>query len=120
MAKGRLRRYDVQADYAFVLSLLSIVPFILAAVLAIRNYDGVIGKIVYGSNSLFVPAFGACLLFSMIPAGIGSILGWNSAGQRRNDNSARSWSGFFVGGFILTFDLILAIAFFMLRLSMSI
>jgi hypothetical protein len=117
VVRGGLRRYDIQARYACILSLASSVPFLGAAGLAFRNYDHVLGQIVYGAEGLFVLAFGACLLLSMIPACLGALLGWSSAGQRRNDRPARSWIGFFVGGTVLTFDLILLIAFLMLRLA---
>ena len=52
-----------------------------------------------------------------MPAAPGCLLGFNSAGQRRNDKQARSWTGFFVGGAVLTFNLILVIALYMIRLE---
>jgi len=114
---GSLRRYDVQAKYACTLSLLSIAPFICAVAVAYRNYDHDLGQIIYGSKGFLLPAFGGCVLLSMVPGAIGFVLGWSSAGQHRNDKPARSWIGFFVGGAILTFNLILLIAFLMLRLE---
>lgn len=117
MAIGRLRRYDIQARYACVLSLVSILPFLGAGALAYRNYDHVLGQIIYGSKGLFLSAFVGCSLLSIVPAGLGFLLGWNSASRRRNDRPTWSWVGFFVGGTVVTFDLILLIAFWMLRLS---
>ena len=117
MGLEHLRRYDVQASYACVLSTVSAVPLLGAAALAFRNYHHDLGQIIYGSKGFFLPAFGGCLLLSMVPAAIGMLLGWSSAGQRRNDKPMHSWIGFFVGGGILTFDLILLIAFWMLHLQ---
>lgn len=117
MAFGHLRRFDVQASYACVLSLVSVVPFAGAAALALRNYSHELGQIVYGKEGMWLPAFAACLLLSMAPSAVGMLLGWSSAGQRRNDRPVRSWVGFFVGGGVFTFDLILSIAFWMLRLQ---
>ncbi len=117
MGFGHLRRFDVQAGYACVLSLVSVVPFVGAATLAFRNYHHDLGQIVYGKEGFFMPAFAGCLLLSMAPSAVGMLLGWSSAGQRRNDRPVRSWVGFFVGGGVFTFDLILAIAFWMLRLQ---
>ncbi len=117
MSLGQLRRYDVQANYAFALSLCSIIPLAGAVVLTLRNYDGQLGRIIYGAAGYYLPVFAACLLLSMLPGALGFALGLSSAGQRRNDKPTRSWIGFFLGGTVLTFDLILAIAFLMLRLK---
>ena len=117
MGIGHLRRYDVQANYAFGLSLASVIPFVVAAWLAFTRYDGTLGQIIHGEQGQFVPAFAGCVLLSMIPGTLGFLLGWNSAGQRRNDKPGRSWIGFFLGGGVLTLDLVLLLAFFMLRLE---
>ena len=117
MEIGRLRRYDVQAKYAMVLSLGSVLPLVGAAALAIRNYDGTLGQIVHGTEGLFLPAFLACLGLSLLAGVIGSALGMNSAGQRRNDRAAWSWTGFFVGSTVVASNLILLIAYGMLRMT---
>ncbi len=116
MAMWHLRRYDVQASYSCVLSLVSIVPLLGALALALRNYRHDLGQIIYGDKSLFLPVFAGCLLLSLVPGALGFLLGWSSAGQRRNDKPKRSWIGFFLGGGVLTLDLIMLIAFWMLRL----
>ena len=117
MAFRSLRRYDVQASYAGVLAVLALVPFAGAAMLALRNYNSDLGQIVYGSGGSFLPMFLACVAVSAVPGTLGFFLGWNSAGQRRNEKPAWSWVGFFIGGMVLTFDFILLIAFWMLRLE---
>lgn len=117
MAFASLRRYDVQARYALGLAIASIPPFVGAAFLAMRNYEPQLGQIVYGQGGFFLPAFAGCALLSIAPAALGFVLGLNSAGQRRNDNSRRSWIGFFVGGAIVSLDIVLLIAFVMLRLE---
>ena len=117
MGFRHVRRYDVQAMYALVLSVISVVPLFGAAALALRNYHHELGQIIYGSKGLFLPGFFGCLLPSMVLAAIGFLLGWNSAGQRRNDRPTHSWIGFFLGGIVLTLDLILLAAFCLLRLA---
>lgn len=117
MILGQFRRFDVQANVAFLLSLLSTAPFLAALALTIRNYNGDLIQIAYGSGSKFVPLLLGCLLLSMAPSFLGFVLGWSSAGQRRNDKSNRSWIGFFVGGLVLTLDVILLLAFWKLRLE---
>ena len=119
MPAGRLRRYDVQATYACVLSMVSIPLFFAAVSLILRNLDWDLRQIVYRSEGLFLPALAVCVLASMAAAALGFLFGWSSAGQRRNDRQIRSWVGFFVGGTILTFDTILAIAFFMFQLPQA-
>ncbi|MBU0719559.1 MAG: hypothetical protein KJ749_15050 [Planctomycetes bacterium] len=117
MGSSSIRRYDVRATYAAVLSCIAVVPFLAAAFLTWRNYNPDIAQIVYGAEGSFVPVFLACIAASGLPGFLGFVLGWSSAGQRRNDKPARSWMGFFVGGFVVTLDLILLIAFYMLKLK---
>ena len=117
MALGNLRRYDVQARYAFASALASIVPAIAALWMGWRRFDADLGRIIYGSQGRFMLAFVGCVVLSMAPAALGLVMGWSSAGQRRNDLSRRSWIAFFVGGSVLTLNVVLLIAFFMLRLK---
>ena len=117
MAFGNLRRYDVQAKYAFVLVMVSIVPALAALSMGWRRFDADLGRIIYGSQGRFMLAFVGCVVLSAAPAALGFVMGWNSAGQRRNDLSRRSWIAFFVGGSVLTLNVVLLIAFFMLRLK---
>ena len=117
MALPSLRRFDVQARYAVILSFISVVPFLGAAGLVWRNYDRELGQIVYGAQGRFLPTFVGCVLLSMLPGALGFLFGWSSAGQRRNDKPARSWVGFFLGGTVLTLDIIMLIAFYLLRLK---
>ena len=117
MGFRNLRRYDVQAGYALVCALASVVPLLGALGLVLRNYESNIRQIVYGAQGNFLPMFLGCILVSLLPAALGFFLGWSSAGQRRNDRPIRSWIAFFVGGSVLTFNLILLIAFYLLRLE---
>ncbi len=120
MPAGRLRRYDIQASYACVLSAVSVLPFLAAAWLLSRNMRWDLRQIIYNSEGFFFPVFLVCVLASMVPAATAFLLGWSSAGQRRNDRPIQSWVGFFLGGGVLTLDLVLAIAFFMLQLRQTI
>ena len=117
MVLGSLRRYDVQAKYAFALAMVSIVPYLAALWIGWTRFDAGLCRIIYGSQGRFLPVFLGCVLLSMVPAAVGFVMGWSSAGQRRNDQSTRSWIGFFVGGGVLTLNVVLLIAFFMLCLE---
>ena len=117
MGLEKLRRYDVQATWAILCAAAATAPFLAGAYLAASRFDGVLGQIRYGASGKFVPAFLGCVALSGLLACLGFVLGWNSAGQRRNDKSRRSWTGFFLGGLIATLDLVLIIAFIKLRLE---
>jgi len=112
-----LRKFDVQAKAALTLAVVSAIPFLCAALLTARNWNSDLDQITYGVGSRFVPLLLACLLLSMAPSALGFLLGWSSAGQRRNDRSSWSWVGFFLGGLIFTLDFILLLAFWKLRLA---
>lgn len=116
MARGSLRRYDVQARYAIILALVSIVPLVASAGLAIRNYSSDIRNIVYMGGSKWLPVFLGFLSLAMLFSFLGFVLGWNSAGQRRNEKSSWSWVAFFVGGGVLMLSFVVLIAFVLLRL----
>lgn len=118
MPAWNLRRFDVQARLGFYLSLAALPPMFVAAFLAINRFRPDLGQIVYGSGGKFLPAYFGMLLASMLPALVGFALGLNSAGQRRNDASRQSWIGFFLGGAVLTIDVILVLAFMMLRFKL--
>lgn len=111
-----LRRYDVQAGYAFVLAVLSIIPLVAAIGLTLRNYEPDLAQIVYGSKKYQVIHHG-CVLAAMGLSFVAVVMGWNSAGERRNDKQHKSWVGFFVGGIVFTLTIIVMIAFYMLRLE---
>jgi hypothetical protein len=112
-----LRRSEVQARYALVLSVLSAVPCLSAAMLAWRNYDPVLGQIIYGSDGRFLPLFAGGSLAALGLAASAFALGWSSLVRPRNERSGSSWIGFFLGGAVATATLILLIAFYMIRLE---
>jgi len=116
LAQSKFRRFDVQASYALVLSLVSVLPCAAAAGVLLMKYDGTLGQIVYGAGGMVAPVFLLCVAVSLLSAFAGFLFGLSSAGQRRNDKSKQSWVGFFVGGTVCTLNVIMVIAFMMLRL----
>ncbi|MFQ5413715.1 MAG: hypothetical protein ACE5E6_04570 [Phycisphaerae bacterium] len=114
MARRSLRRYDVQARYAVILSAASAVPLLVAVALVVRNFEWDIRQVRYG-HSLWLPLFLACVGVAILGGGVACLLGFNSADRRRNDKPRQSWIGFFLGGAVVCLGVILTIAWYMLK-----
>lgn len=119
MATGSLRRFDVQANYSMILSLVAVPPLLGGAFLLLRNYKSELGAIMYRADTKFQLVFLACVAVSLLVGAVGFVLGLSSAGQRRNEQSGRSWMGFFIGGLVCSFDIVLLIAFMRLKFALS-
>ncbi len=115
MAIGNLRRFDVQAKYASVLGVLAVLPATGALILVARNFHQGPGGILY-RNEMFVLVLVACIGLALLIGLTAAALGFNSAGQRRNEFQGRSWLGFFIGGASATAALIAGIAFMVLKM----
>jgi len=111
-----LRRFDVQARYAAATAVGSILPLAAALMIVMRNYNFDLRQIVYRQNT-YVVALLACLGLSALAGIAACVLGFNSADQRVNDRPKLSWLGFFLGGGVVTLDLVILVAFFMLRMK---
>ena len=114
----RLRRYETQAVWALSLALLSLGPALVAAFLALRNYNTQLGRIVYGGSGRFALLFAGSVIVSLAIAFPGFVLGLSSAGKPRNDRSAASWAGFFLAGLCLCANIVLLLAFYLLGLKL--
>jgi len=111
-----LRKYEVQAGYAAGLAILSVIPLVATIFLMLRNYHSDVRQIVYQSNNYAFAVLG-CIGLSVLSGFLGCLLGYNSAGERRNDRPKRSWIGFLLGGFVITLNVIALVAFVMLRFN---
>jgi uncharacterized membrane protein len=111
MARGSLRRYDVQANYGFILAILSLFPFLAALALVVRNYRSNLNAIVYKAGGMYRWVFLGLLAVAILSALTAAALGVSSAGQRRNQNQGRSWAGFLIGGAVVAFSIVLLYAF---------
>lgn len=114
---NKFRSSEVQARYALVLSILSAFPCVGAALMAWRNYDPVLGQIIYGSEGRFLPLFAGGALAGLGLGAAAFALGWSSLLRPRNERTGSSWIGFFLGGAVLTVSLILLLAFYLIRLE---
>ena len=119
MGLPRFRRYDVQARYSLIASLASVMPLAAAAFAILKRYDPDLQAIQFGKTSMFKPAFLVCIALACLLAVVGAALGLNSAGQRRNNEQRKSWTGFFVGAAALSLSIIVFAAYTFLKLPIE-
>lgn len=119
MASKSLRRYDVQAKFSLIASLAAGLGCVGLVVLLMRRYDAGLGAIVYSSKSLYAPAFLAGGAGTMLLSAVGLVLGFNSAGERRNEMQGRSWAGFFLGTAFFAAAVICLAMFWFLKLGLK-
>ncbi|NOT00550.1 MAG: hypothetical protein HOP29_07970 [Phycisphaerales bacterium] len=113
------RRYDVQARWAVGVAVTALAPLGVAVWSLLRRYDGQLGAISYSRQGLFLPGFLATIGVTGLMAAVAVVLGFNSAGQRRNDRQGLSWAGFFMGTAVLSLSLIALAAFMSLRMAVT-
>lgn len=118
MAMSSIRRYDVQAKWSVWFSCAAALSCLVMAALLLRNWHGEIRQVVFG-NPMWQPLYMGCTGLTMLLSVFGVALGYNSAGQRRNDLQRRSWVGFFLGAGVLTLAVILFAAFWLLKMQTS-
>jgi hypothetical protein len=111
MARGSFRRYDVQANYGFILAILSLFPFLAAVGLGWRNWDWDLRAIKYNAGGMYRWVFLGLIAVAVLSAVTAAALGVSSAGQRRNENQGRSWASFLIGGAVIAFSISLLYAF---------
>ncbi len=115
MPSFSLRRYDTQARFGVILSLLATIcllalaGMVFSADKGFSNFSFSDFTIVYGpTRQKVILAVG---FITMLLAVSGFGFGLNSVGQRRNDKPALSWISFLVGGTVLCLALVLLFFF---------
>ncbi len=96
MAKFSLRRFEDQARASVLLGIVACVNLVAQVIMVFRHIDTSAWVIMYGNTTrkyLVLLTTAACLLMGAAAVG----LGYNSAGQRRNEKGQLSWLGFFMG-----------------------
>ncbi|UCD27533.1 MAG: hypothetical protein JSV03_10480 [Planctomycetota bacterium] len=109
MAKLSFRRYDTQARLSVVIALASVATMLILAFFVFRHINWPEFLIYYGKNRR--PAIYMVTALTMLLAVIGFGLGYNSAGQRRNDKQQLSWLGFFISAGVMCLTLVLFFIF---------
>lgn len=113
MAKGSLRRYDVQAKISLYVSAAAAIAMVALVALLARNYRAELRVIAYRPQTMYAPLVYLATAAALLMAVVGAALGAVSAGQARNTFNKRSWAAFFIGG--ITFSLTLILFYFFFR-----
>ena len=117
MARPSLRRYDVQAKYSVIVSIAAVLPLLAAVFATLSRYQPQLRAIQYGQAGWFKLGFLMCIAAAIFLSVAGAGLGFNSAGQRRNHDQRKSWTGFFIGTGVLSITIIVLSAFWALKLE---
>jgi len=119
MGMSSFRRFDVQARWSLLFSVAAMLTCMPVAFLALKNWRSDINQILFSAKTMFQPAYmGGCAL-AILLACFGTALGFNSAGQRRNDRQKQSWLGFFLGVAALLLAILLLVAFMLLKYQIT-
>ena len=118
MARASLRRFDVQAKVSLYISCIAVLCMVALAFLLLRNFEREMRVVVYGGGSLFAPVVLGVTALTLLLGAVGAAMGANSAGQRRNNLSKRSWAGFLLGCATVSATIILFAMFWFNRIAM--
>ena len=119
MALKSLRRFDVQAKVSLIISILGGLGAVGLIALLIRNYKPYLGAVEYKRDGMYATVFLLSTAATMLLSAIGLVMGFNSAGQRRNNMQGRSWAAFFLGAAVLAGAFICFAMFWVLRMPMN-
>ncbi|MCP4251186.1 MAG: hypothetical protein GY778_29470 [bacterium] len=111
-----IRRYDVQAKWSVWLSILAGLSCLGRVAMFARNWNWEIRQVIF-RHPLWMPLYLSSTGVTLVLSVFGVALGFNSAGQRRNELQRRSWVGFFMGSGVFTLAVILFAAFWLLRME---
>lgn len=114
MARKRVNQYEMQAQWSVRLAALAGVFALGLAFLVFRNFDLELGIKYSASGKAFYVLLG-CAALALASSGLGFVIALNSAGQRMNNLSQLSWTGFFANAGILTLSACLFIFFWLLK-----
>jgi len=119
VAKKSQFTYENQAKLSVGLAGVGALAVVAPLVLIGVNFRSAMAAGVYSPEGKWILAFVAALLGAMLATGVGLIIGFNSAGQKRNTKPRLSWIGFFVNAAVLTLALVAALAFFFMRMPLT-
>jgi Na+/H+-dicarboxylate symporter len=119
MGMTNFRKFDVQARWSLLFSSFAAFCVICIVGLIFRNWNSQLQSIAFGHGTMFQKVIFFIFVVSVLASLFGLALGWNSAGQKRNDKQKASWIGFFLGTAALSITIVCAYAFMTLRQGMD-
>jgi hypothetical protein len=109
VAKFSLRRYDTQATLGLYCSLAALLCLIVQAWFIFQHLNWDEWIVLYGPRRRIAILMACAATIGL--AVIGAALGFNSAGQRRNEKGQLSWIGFFTGALVISLSIALFLLF---------
>lgn len=98
----RLDNYETQATLSVALAAFGGFCAVALAAAIVTAFDRELSVIIFRAGGPRHYAFYALAALAMSASGIGLVIGFNSAGQKSNKLSQRSWLGFFANAGALT------------------
>ncbi len=119
MSKGSIRRFDVQAKVSLLISAAGVVGLLALAYLLYRNYHADMKVVMYGRKGMYGPIIFILTAITLLMSATGAAIGANSAGQRRNEYTRRSWAAFFIGAATISLTIIAFSVFWWFRMPLQ-
>ena len=110
--------YEKQGKLGISLGVLALLAALAVGGLLARNYKPEIRQIVYGQGSNYILLIIGGLGVALLAAGAGFMLGFNSAGQKRNTQPRLSWTAFFLNAAVIALTLSLALVFYLMKFEL--
>jgi amino acid transporter len=119
VGKLSIRRFDVQAKISLIVSVVAALGVVGLVMLIIRNYNSEMQVVLYSRKGMFAPAVYLTTAITLLLAATGAAIGANSAGQKRNEFTRRSWLAFFIGIATISATIICFSVYWFLKFPMS-
>ena len=108
-----LKTFENRAKFSVVLAVVGVMLAAASAVFMIQRFKPAVNEIVLSSRGFSIIA--AMIALAILLGIIGSLMGLNGAGEKRNKATQLSWLGFFLNSGAVAVSLSLLVVFMFLR-----
>jgi hypothetical protein len=116
---AKKKTYEQQAKLSVILAVFGGFCTLAGAGIIYDAFDWDTLWVTYSRDTLRMPAIGGALFLGLASAGLGFLVGFNSAGQRLNKKNNLSWTGFFLSAAVITLAMSCGLFFFFFRHAIS-